>query len=130
MKKKDRTGESAFWKFVFPIILVFIGVITFFAVPVVNAMFLKLASGGKGLLYLLAFGGVLFLYYYMIYRQEWKTLRYILAVILFTVFCIWALANKDAIFYFLESNLGSWGMSGVLLIFCLVFYIVMRRLFR
>ena len=127
MKKKKDNG--VFWKVIFPALLFIVALIAYLAVPAVNAFFFRISAGWLGLVVLLALGALLFLWYNKLYHLEGRTLFYVISVILFTIFCIWMIANHEVIFAALEAALGTWGMIGVLIVFCIVLYIVMKILF-
>lgn len=128
-KKKKKDDKEVFWKIIFPGLLFLVAIIAYLAIPSINAFFFRISAGWLGLLVLLALGALLFLWYNKLYHLEGKTLFYVICVILFTVFCIWMIANHEMIFALLEATLGTWGMIGVLIVFCIGLYIVMRILF-
>lgn len=117
-----------FLKFL-PILLVLAGVILWFAIPVAADWVLAHTKGFIGLGLLSVAGLGIMLYFALVLKFSRKSLLYALGVVVFVIITIWLLANHEAIFAWMDVHLGSWGTVGVLLIFCLVFYIVMRILF-
>jgi hypothetical protein len=127
MKKKN--DNEVFWKVIFPALIFIVALIAYLAVPSVNAFFFKISAGWLGLVILLGLGALLFLWYNMLYHLKGKTLLYVIGVILFTIFCIWMIANHELVFSALEAALGTWGMIGTLIVFCIILYVVMQILF-
>ena len=127
--KKKKDDKEVFWKIIFPGLLFLLAIIAYAAVPRVNQFFFEISAGWLGLVILLALGALLFLWYSKLYNMSRKAKFYVISVILFTIFCIWTLANHEVIFTALEDTLGVWGMSGVLLALCLALLIVMKILF-
>ena len=74
-------------------------------------------------------GIALFFYFWRGRGFKGKTLRYAVAVIIFTAIALIGLINHELIFAFLEEHLGTWGTTGVLLLFCAVFGLAMYILF-
>ena len=60
--------------------------------------------------------------------EKIKYLLYILALILFVGGCLLLLYYREAIFAYLDANFGGWGTAGILLLFCLVFWIIKNLL--
>lgn len=128
MGAKKKNDKDVFWKIIFPGLLFLLAIIAYAAVPRVNAFFFEISAGWLGLVILLALGALLYLWYSKLYRMSRKAKFYVISVILFTIFCIWMLANHEVVFTTLEDTLGVWGMSGVLLVLCIALIIVMKIL--
>ena len=115
-KKKD---EGMFWKYVFPFLLVIIGVVTYLVAPSFIAFGLKISKGLLGLLVLGSLAALLSGYFILVLKVRGKTLFYCIAVTIFTMMCIWLLANHQMVFDYLDTHLGTWGSTGIILLFCL-----------
>ena len=74
-------------------------------------------------------GIALFFYFWKGRGFTGKGLRYAIAVIIFTAIALIGLINHEFIFAFLENHLGTWGTTGVLLVFCAIFGLAMYILF-
>ena len=80
------------------------------------------------LVFLLA-GTAIWLFFYYVVGVRGKGLKYVSIVILFTIMCIWLYKNFGPITEFLETNLGTWGMIGVLAVLIIVVGIGLYVLF-
>ena len=65
-------------------------------------------------------GTAIWLFFYFVVGVRGKGLKYVTIVILFTIICIWLYKNFGFITDFLETNLGTWGMIGVLAVLIIV----------
>lgn len=65
-------------------------------------------------------GTAIWLFFYFVVGVRGKGLKYVTIVILFTIICIWLYKNFGPITDFLETNLGTWGMIGVLAVLIIV----------
>jgi hypothetical protein len=65
-------------------------------------------------------GAAIWLFFYFVVGVRGKGLKYVTIVILFTIICIWLYKNFGFITDFLETNLGTWGMIGVLAVLIIV----------
>lgn len=129
MAKNKKEEKAVFWKFIFPILLFIAALLAYLAVPAINAFFFHISAGWLGLSILLGLGILLFFWYNTLYHLRGRALLYVIGVILFTVFCVWMLANREMVFTALEATLGTWGMIGALVVLCIVLYVVMQILF-
>lgn len=76
-----------------------------------------------------AVGIVLLTFFYFIVGYRGRGLVYCALIILFTGFCIWGVINWDEFTAMLESKLGVWGMSGVVLLIALAVWFCIHVLF-
>ena len=109
-----------FWKYIFPLILVAVGVATYFLVPYVNQWIAAHIQGFWGLLWLDVAGIALWLWLFLGLGFRGGALKYATIVILFTAVCLWLIANWEWFTAFLELHLGQWGMIGVLLLIIII----------
>ena len=116
-------------KYLLPIGIVVIAVLLYLFIPAINDWVLHISKGAKGALVLYAAGVVLATYYAVVMGFRGKTLAYASAVIIFTATCIWLIANFDWFTELLKAHFGVWGMTGLLLLLCLVVGICMIILF-
>ena len=65
-------------------------------------------------------GAAIWLFFYFVVGVRSKGLKYVTIVILFTIICLWLYKNFGSITEFLETNLGTWGMIGVLAVLIIV----------
>lgn len=107
---------SIFWKYLFPLLLLAIGVVTYFLVPVINEWVSVHIQGWWGLLALAVAGIALWLYFYFALGFRGKGLRYATIIIIYTAMCLWLLANFNFITSYLEIHFGTWGMIGGLIV--------------
>ncbi len=106
-------------KYLLPVAIIVVAVLLYLFIPSINAWVLRMSRGWQGALYLTGAGVLLAIYYAWVMRFRGRALAYAIGVILFTVICIWLLANWEWFTTMLETNLGTWGMIGVLLALCL-----------
>lgn len=107
--------------------LVALGVISYFAVPVVQAFFERVLVGWKGLVYLL--GGALVLEgWFLILGYRGKALLYALGILIFTVFCIWLALNFDLVWDSMTNTLGTWPTILIVLFGALGLWFVIKVL--
>ena len=118
-----------FWKYIFPLILVAVGVATYFLVPYVNQWVAEHIQGFWGLFWLALAGVLLWLWFYIGLGFRGSALKYATIVILFTAMCLWLIANWEWFTAFLELHLGTWGMTGVLLVIIVIVGIGLLVLF-
>jgi hypothetical protein len=81
------------------------------------------------LLVFLSAGTAIWFFFYYVVGVRGKGLKYVTIVILFTIMCIWLYKNFGPITEFLETNLGTWGMIGVLAVLIIVVGIGLYVLF-
>ena len=81
------------------------------------------------LLVFLSAGTAIWLFFYYVVGVRGKGLKYVTIVILFTIMCIWLYKNFGPFTEFLETNLGTWGMIGVLAVLIIVVGIGLYVLF-
>ena len=74
-------------------------------------------------------GAAIWLFFYFVVGVRGKGMKYVSIVILFTIACIWLYKNFGFITNFLETNLGTWGMIGVLAVLIIVVGIGLYVLF-
>lgn len=110
------------------IALVVVGVISYLAIPVVQAFFVRVLAGWKGLVYLL--GGALVLEtWFLIIGYRGKALLYALGVLFFTILCIWLAINFDMVWDSMVSTLGLWPTILIVLLGSLGLWFVIKVLF-
>ncbi len=115
--------------FLLPIAIVIVAVVLYIFIPAIQEWVLRMSEGWKGALVLLAAGVLLGGYYVVVMGFRGRAMRYAIAVIIFTMVCIWLIANWEWFTTLLESHLGVWGMSGVLLLLCAIVGVCMWWLF-
>lgn len=109
------------------IALVVVGVISYFAIPVVQAFMERVLVGWKGLVYLL--GGALVLEaWFLLIGYRGKALLYALAILFFTILCIWLALNFDMVWDSMVSTLGLWPTILIVLLGTLGLWFVIRVL--
>lgn len=74
-------------------------------------------------------GTAIWFFFYFVVGVRGKGMKYVTTVILFTIMCIWLYKNFGFITEFLEANLGTWGMIGVLAVLIIVVGIGLYVLF-
>ena len=87
--------------------LALVGIVVIAIVPQIQHFFLRLLTGGKGLLYLLA-AGALLTGWFLILGFRGKALLYALLILLFTIICIWLAINFDLVWDSMVNTLGLW----------------------
>lgn len=117
--KNERQGAGT----LYTVILVLIGVISYFAIPAVQAFFARLLVGGKGLLYLLG-GGVVLTLWFLFLGYRGKSLAYALLILLFTIFCLWLAINFDMVWDAMTSVLGLWPTIIIVLLGALAIWLI------
>ena len=81
------------------------------------------------LLIFMTAGTAIWLFFYFVVGVRGKGMKYVTIVILFTIMCIWLYKNFGSITEFLETNLGTWGMIGVLAVLIIIVGIGLYVLF-
>ena len=71
-------------------------------------------------LVILAAGVIVWLFFYKVVGVRGNALKYVTAVVVFTIMCILLLQNFNVITTYLEAHLGTWGMIGVLGVIILI----------
>ena len=94
--------------------LVIVGVITYFAIPYVQAYMEQILTGWKGLVILLG-GAVVFEGWFLLIGYRGKALLFALAVLVFTILCIWLALNFDLVWDSMVNTIGYW--PTILLVF-------------
>lgn len=122
--KNERQGAGT----LYTVILVLIGVISYFAFPAVQEFFARLLVGGKGLLYLLG-GGVVLTLWFLFLGYRGKSLRYALLILLFTIFCLWLAINFDMVWDSMTSVLGLWPTIIIVLLGAVAVWLVIYLFF-
>lgn len=74
-------------------------------------------------------GAAIWLFFYFVVGVRSKGIKYVTIVILFTIMCLWLYKNFGFVTVFLETNLGTWGMIGVLAVLIIVVGIGLYVLF-
>ena len=120
---------NTFLKYLLPIGIVVIAVLLYLFIPTIKDWVLHISQGAKGAVILYASGVVLATYYAVVMGFRGNALVYAIAVIIFTATCIWLIANFDWFTEMLKSHFGVWGMTGLLLLLCLVVGICIIILF-
>ena len=75
--------------------------------PRVQVFLLRILTGGMGLVYLLA-AGVLLTIWFLILGFRGKALRYALLILIFTILCIWLAINLDLVWNAMVNTFGLW----------------------
>ncbi|MBQ2598583.1 MAG: hypothetical protein II580_02825, partial [Bacteroidales bacterium] len=88
---KDKNERQAILILV-SVCLALVGIAVIAIIPQVQAFFLRLLTGGKGLLYLLA-AGILLTGWFLLLGVRGKALRYALLILVFTLLCLWLAIN-------------------------------------
>lgn len=115
--------------YIIPAVIVIVAVLLYFFIPAINEWVLQICKGWRGMLILFAVGVLLTIYYAVMMGFRGKMLGYAIAVIIFTATCIWLLANWEWFTTMLETHLGVWGMTGVLIFLIAIVGICMLILF-
>jgi len=89
------------------VILVIVGVVSYFAIPFIHVFLSRVLVGWKGLLYLSG-GGVLLTLWFLYLGYRGKSLAFALMVLLFAILCIWLAINFDLIWDSMEATFGLW----------------------
>lgn len=103
---KDKTERQAILLLV-SVCLALVGIAVIAIIPQVQAFFLRLLTGGKGLLYLLA-AGVLLTGWFLILGVRGKAFRYALLILVFTLLCLWLAINLDLVWDSMVHTIGLW----------------------
>ena len=103
---KDKNERQAILILV-SVCLALVGIAVIAIIPQVQAFFLRLLSGGKGLLYLLA-AGILLTGWFLLLGVRGKALRYALLILVFTLLCLWLAINLDLVWNSMVHTIGLW----------------------
>ena len=103
---KDKNERQAILILV-SVCLALVGIAVIAIIPQVQAFFLRLLSGGKGLLYLLA-AGILLTGWFLLLGVRGKALRYALLILVFTLLCLWLAINLDLVWDSMVHTIGLW----------------------
>lgn len=103
---KDKNERQAILILV-SVCLALVGIAVIAIIPQVQAFFLRLLTGGKGLLYLLA-AGILLTGWFLILGVRGKALRYALLILVFTLLCLWLAINLDLVWNSMVHTIGLW----------------------
>lgn len=103
---KDKSERQAFL-ILFSACLALAGIAVILIVPQVQLFFLRLLTGGKGLLYLLG-AAILLTGWFLILGLHGKALRYALFILVFTCLCIWLAINLDLVWNSMVHTIGLW----------------------
>ena len=103
---KDKTERQAILILV-SVCLALVGIAVIAIIPQVQAFFLRLLTGGKGLLYLLA-AGILLTGWFLLLGVRGKALRYALLILVFTLLCLWLAINLDLVWDSMVHTIGLW----------------------
>lgn len=103
---KDKNERQAILILV-SVCLALVGIAVIAIIPQVQAFFLQLLTGGKGLLYLLA-AGVLLTGWFLILGVRGKAFRYALLILVFTLLCLWLAINIDLVWNSMVHTIGLW----------------------
>jgi len=107
--------------------LVVVGVLSYFAVPVVQAFFERVLVGWKGLVYLLG-GAFVLEIWFLILGYRGKELLYALGILIFTILCIWLALNFDLVWDSMVNTLGLWPTILIVLFGALGLWFVVKVL--
>lgn len=103
---KDKNERQAILILV-SVCLALVGIAVIAIIPQVQAFFLRLLTGGKGLLYLLA-AGILLTGWFLILGVRGKAFRYALLILVFTLLCLWLAINIDLVWNSMVHTIGLW----------------------
>lgn len=103
---KDKTERQAILILV-SVCLALVGIAVIAIIPQVQAFFLRLLTGGKGLLYLLG-AGILLTGWFLLLGVRGKALRYALLILVFTLLCLWLAINLDLVWDSMVHTIGLW----------------------
>ena len=103
---KDKNERQAILILV-SVCLALVGIAVIAIIPQVQAFFLRLLSGGKGLLYLLG-AGILLTGWFLLLGVRGKALRYALLILVFTLLCLWLAINLDLVWNSMVHTIGLW----------------------
>ena len=103
---KDKNERQAILILV-SVCLALVGIAVIAIIPQVQAFFLRLLTGGKGLLYLLA-AGILLTGWFLLLGVRGKALRYALLILVFTLLCLWLAINLDLVWNSMVHTIGLW----------------------
>lgn len=104
MKKKN---ERQTLLILVSVCLALVGIVVACVVPQVQDYLLRILTGGRGLVYLLA-AGVLLTGWLLILGFHGKALRYALLILIFTILCIWVAINIDLVWNSMVHTIGLW----------------------
>ena len=103
--------------FVIAIILLAVvvyGVLSHLKSPNAENLISRYMSPLAFVLVILAAGVIVWLFFFQVVGVRGTALKYVTAVVVFTIMCILLLQNFNVITTYLEAHLGTWGMIGVL----------------
>ena len=123
LKWKTRSQRQASGTIV-AVVMVVLGVLTYLLIPSAMAFLNRALVGGKGILYLLA-GGVVLEIWFLIMGYRGKALVYALLVLIFTILCIWLAINFDMVWDSMINTLGLWPTIILCLLGALGLWLVM-----
>jgi hypothetical protein len=103
---KDKNERQAILILV-SVCLALVGIAVIAIIPQVQAFFLRLLTGGKGLLYLLG-AGILLTGWFLLLGVRGKALRYALLILVFTLLCLWLAINLDLVWNSMVHTIGLW----------------------
>ncbi|MBQ1707500.1 MAG: hypothetical protein II026_00355 [Bacteroidales bacterium] len=103
---KDKNERQAILILV-SVCLALVGIAVIAIIPQVQAFFLRLLTGGKGLLYLLG-AGILLTGWFLLLGVRGKALRYALLILVFTLLCLWLAINLDLVWDSMVHTIGLW----------------------
>ena len=103
---KDKNERQAILILV-SVCLALVGITVIAIIPQVQAFFLRLLTGGKGLLYLLG-AGILLTGWFLLLGVRGKALRYALLILVFTLLCLWLAINLDLVWDSMVHTIGLW----------------------
>lgn len=103
---KDKNERQAILILV-SVCLALVGIAVIAIIPQVQSFFLRLLTGGKGLLYLLA-AGILLTGWFLILGVRGKAFRYALLILVFTLLCLWLAINLDLVWDSMVHTIGLW----------------------
>ena len=126
-KKTNKSGERQAMGTVLAIVLVIVGVATYFLVPYVQAWFDKVLVGWKGLVYLLG-GAFVLEAWFLIIGYRGKALLYALGILVFTILCIWLAINFNLVWDSMVATIGLWPTILIVLFGALGLWFVIKVL--
>ena len=124
---KDKNERQAILILV-SVCLALVGIAVIAIIPQVQSFFLRLLTGGKGLLYLLA-AGVLLTGWFLILGVRGKAFRYALLILVFTLLCLWLAINIDLVWNSMVHTLGLWPTILIVLLGAIGLWVLIYWLF-
>lgn len=124
MKNQTKTQRQGSGTLI-AIAIVIVGVISYFAIPFVQAFLDRVLVGWKGLVYLLG-GAMVLEAWFLILGYRGKELLVALGILLFTILCIWLAINFSLVWDSMTNTLGTWPTIFIVLFGCIGLWLVIK----